>query len=54
MGRIEARSVGPALGEQINPIAALVVEEWGMELFDARLASQLSLFARPETRLTEG
>jgi len=36
MGRIEARSAGPALGEQINPIAALVVEEWGMDLFDAQ------------------
>lgn len=54
MGRIEARSAGPALGEQINPTAALVVEEWGMDLFDAQQASQLSLFARPETRLIEG
>ena len=53
MGRIEARSAGPALGEQINPIAALVVEEWGMDLFDAQQASQLSLFARPETRLID-
>jgi arsenate reductase len=36
MGRIEVRSAGSAPGEHINPTAALVLEEWGMDLFDAQ------------------
>jgi protein-tyrosine-phosphatase len=36
MGRIDVRSAGSAPGEQINPAAVLVMEEWGMDLFDAQ------------------
>ena len=36
MGRIDVRSAGSAPGDQINPAAVLVMEEWGMDLFDAQ------------------
>jgi protein-tyrosine-phosphatase len=36
MGRIDVRSAGSAPGDRINPAAALVLEEWGMDLFDAQ------------------
>jgi len=35
MGRIDVRSAGSAPGEQINPAAALVLKEWGVDLVDA-------------------
>ena len=53
MGRIDVRSAGSTPGDRINPAAALVLEEWGMDLFDAQQASQSSMFARPETRLID-
>ena len=36
MGRIQVRSAGSAPSEQINPTAALVLEEWGLGLVDAQ------------------
>ena len=36
MGRIQVRSAGSAPGEQINPAAVSVMEEWGIDLFDAQ------------------
>ena len=36
MGRIDVRSAGSAPGEQVNPAAALVLEEWGIDLVDAQ------------------
>ena len=36
MGRIDVRSAGSAPGEQINPAAVLVMEEWGIDLVDAQ------------------
>jgi protein-tyrosine-phosphatase len=36
MGRIQVRSAGSAPGEQINPAAVSVMEEWGMDLVDAQ------------------
>jgi protein-tyrosine-phosphatase len=53
MGRIDVRSAGSTPGDRINPAAALVLEEWGMDLFDAQQASQSSMFARPEMRLID-
>ena len=35
MGRIDVRSAGSAPGEQIDPAAALVLKEWGVDLVDA-------------------
>jgi len=35
MGRIDVRSAGSTPGEQINPAAGLVLEEWGIDLVDA-------------------
>ena len=35
MGRIDVRSAGSAPGEQVNPAAALALEEWGIDLVDA-------------------
>ena len=35
MGRIDVRSAGSTPGEQVNPAAALVLEEWGIDLVDA-------------------
>ena len=35
MGRIQVRSAGSAPSEQINPAAALVLEEWWLGLIDA-------------------
>jgi arsenate reductase len=36
LGRIEVRSAGSAPGDRINPAAVLVMEEWGMDLFDVQ------------------
>ena len=36
MGRIDVRSAGSAPGDQINPAAVLVMEEWGLGLVDAQ------------------
>ena len=36
MGRVEVRSAGSAPGEQMNPAALTVLEEWGINVTDAR------------------
>jgi protein-tyrosine-phosphatase len=36
MGRIDVRSAGSAPSDQINPAAVSVMEEWGIDLFDAQ------------------
>ena len=36
MGRIDVRSAGSAPGEQINPAAVSVMEEWGIDLVGAQ------------------
>ncbi len=36
MGRIEVRSAGSAPGEEVNPVAVQVLEEWGIDLSQVR------------------
>ena len=36
MGRVEVRSAGSAPGEQVNPAARTVLEEWGINVTDAQ------------------
>ena len=36
MGRIDVRSAGSSPGEQINPAAVSVMEEWGIDLVGAQ------------------
>ncbi len=36
MGRVEVRSAGSAPGEQVNPAALTVLEEWGINVTDAQ------------------
>ena len=36
MGRVEVRSAGSAPGQQVNPAALTVLEEWGINVTDAQ------------------
>ena len=36
MGRVEVRSAGSAPGQQVNPAARTVLEEWGINVTDAQ------------------